>query len=80
MSFAAAFVLISQSIAPVAAEAPAAPVTGPVAERVSASVTILRPARISFQIGNEAETSGQERVRNVQRGRDAAGTVWIEFS
>lgn len=77
MSLTAAIVFLTQSPAPVVADAPA---RMPLAERVTASVRVLRPARISYE--SAAEAVEDERVRNVevQRDRDAAGTVWIEFS
>jgi len=82
MSFAAAFVLIAQSAASAGAPASAdvaSARSAPVAERVTARATILRPARISFDL-ESSEVSVNTRRTNVQRGRDAAGTVWVEFS
>ena len=79
MSLAVALLVIAQSAAP-AAGANAAPARiTPVAERVTVSVVVLRPARISFDINDEEETTGETRNRSIQRARDAAGTVWIEF-
>ncbi len=79
MSFAAAFIVIVQSAATVSGgDAPAAR-AAPVAERVTASARVLRPARISFLVA-DGETAEEDRNRAVQRGRDNAGTVWIEFS
>ena len=77
MSLIAALVFLTQSAVPVASDAPA---RLPLAERVTASVRVLRPARISYE--SAAEAVEDERVRNVevQRDRDAAGTVWIEFN
>ncbi len=91
MSFAAAFLLIAQSAvsagAPSNANAPAPrqnsiPASTPatVAERVTVSARILRPARIDFDEASGADADDQTRSRAVQRGRDAAGTVWVEFS
>ncbi len=79
MSVATAILFIAQSTTTAVADAPSARAT-PVAERVRASVRALRPARIIFQSENETETSDENQSRNVQRGRDAAGTVWVEFS
>jgi hypothetical protein len=79
MSFAAAFIIIAQSAATGSGgDAPAAR-TAPVAERVTVSARVLRPARISFLVA-DGETTEEDRNRAVQRGRDNAGTVWIEFS
>ena len=83
MSFSAAVLLIAQSIAPAATEAPAAradsaPVTAMASVRASA--TIIRPAKITFT-GNDAffKAHGQS-ASLIQSERDAQGTVWIEFS
>ena len=80
MSFAAAFLIVAQSAAAGSASDGPAARAAPVAERVSASARVLRPARISFVVENGAEAADVSRNSAVQRGRDAAGTVWIEFS
>lgn len=78
MSIAAALLLFAQASAPVAAQAPAPQPTA--IATVQASVRVLRPARISVAEAVEDALEGQQRDHSVQRGRDAAGTVWIEFS
>ncbi|WP_108787449.1 hypothetical protein [Erythrobacter sp. Alg231-14] len=82
MSFAAAIVLIVQSsavaTAPGAATTSASP-SSPIAERVTARANVIRPARINFDI-ETSTASVTTRANTVQRGRDEAGTVWIEFS
>lgn len=83
MISAAAVLLIAQSALPSAAAADASRLparAAPIAERVTARATILRPARISFQELSGANDDQETRSHAVQRGRDAAGTVWIEFS
>ena len=79
MSLAAALVLIAQSAAPNAADAPAARTT-PVATTATASARVLRPARISVREQAEVTSAGEGGTANVQQARDAAGTLWIEFS
>ncbi len=80
MSLAIALLVIAQSVAPAAGTNAAPARIAPVAERVTVSVTVLRPARISFKITGEDKTTGETQNRAVQRARDAAGIVWIEFS
>ena len=75
MSFLAALALIAQSAAPVAAPAPAG-----VAEQVTATVTVLRPARVVVDADGAVQLDSAPYAAPVQRSRDAAGTVWIEFS
>ena len=75
MSLVAALALIAQSAAPVGAAAPAG-----VAERVTATVTVLRPARVVVDADGVAQLESAPYAAPVQRSRDAAGTVWIEFS
>ncbi|MAY20071.1 MAG: hypothetical protein CL955_05585 [Erythrobacteraceae bacterium] len=80
MSLAAALVLIAQAASPGVAP-PAVEQRAAIAEQVRASVTVLRPARISVaaedgSVSVDAPTNGQ----SVQRSRDAAGTLWVEFS
>lgn len=79
MSMAAAFLMIAQSASPAVADAPASR-QAPVATSATASARILRPAVISFEINEDAETLEDARNQAVQRGRDQAGTLWIEFS
>ena len=80
MSLAAALLLIAQAASP-SVPASAANGPAPMAEQVRASVTVLRPARISVareegKVSVDAPAGGQ----SVQRSRDAAGTLWVEFS
>ena len=79
MSLAAALALIAQSAvlvaAPVAAAAPAGAV-----EQVTASVTVLRPVRVVVDADGAVQLDSAPYAAPVQRSRDAAGTVWIEFS
>lgn len=79
MSLAAALVLIAQSASPAAAEAPVAGAM-PVAERARATVRILRPAQVRVARDGAVEVEGDHDPRTVQRSRDAAGTLWVEFS
>lgn len=76
MSIAAAILLIAQASAPAAAQAP----TPQPMATVRASARVLRPALISFAV--EADDPGEGRMRDhgAQRARDAAGTIWVEFS
>ena len=83
MSLAAALAFIAQSAAqsaalvaaPVAAAAPAGAV-----EQVTASVTVLRPVRVVVDADGAVQLDSAPYAASVQRSRDAAGTVWIEFS
>lgn len=79
MSFAAALVLIAQATSP--ATAPQA-VSGPVrvAERATATVTIRRPAQVRIGRDGTVDVDTPRGVDTVQRSRDEAGTLWIEFS
>lgn len=77
MSLPCALLVIAQSGAAVAVDAPVAR-TAPIAERVTARATVLRPARIRFT--SEGQTVTATAVEPVQRRRDDAGTIWIEFS
>lgn len=79
MSLAAALLLLAQSATPMAADAPVSRAS-PVAEQVRASVTVLRPARVSISRDGAVEVDSTADPRTVQRRRDAAGTVWVEFS
>jgi hypothetical protein len=79
MSLSAALVLIAQIAAPSAAPAPAQSAAH-ISVQVKASVTVRRPARISITADGEAEIDGDVNTARVQRNRDAAGTVWFEFS
>lgn len=78
MSIAAALLIFAQASAPFVAQAPAPQPTA--IATVQASVRVLRPARISVAQAVADAPEGQQRDHSVQRGRDAAGTVWIEFS
>lgn len=80
MSLAAALVLIAQAASPGVA-APAAERGSAIAEQVRASVTVLRPARISVAAeGGKLSVDAPANGQSVQRSRDAAGTLWVEFS
>ncbi len=82
MSLAAAFVMIAQAAAPTAASSGSVATPAPssvVAETVTARARVLRPARITFD-KETAEVSVTARSAEAQRGRDGAGTIWIEFS
>lgn len=81
MSFAAAFFLIAQSAVPATADSAVSAPAAPVAESVTASVRVLRPARIHFdRSSGEASIASAPDGPAPQRGRDDVGTVWIEFS
>jgi len=80
MSLTAALLIVAQSAAPQAAEA-AAPRARPIAVQVRASARVLRPARIDFSLASTiAGQSPNAAVNGIQRERDAAGTVWVEFN
>ena len=80
MSLAAALVLIAQAASPNVA-APAAERGAPIAEQARASVTVLRPVRISVAVeGGKLSVDAPANGQPVQRSRDAAGTLWVEFS
>lgn len=83
MVFAAALALIVQSAAPVASpgafEAAARP-TRTIATPATARARILRPAIITIDQRTAQPELGTPTGYNVQRERDEAGTVWIEFS
>lgn len=79
MGFAAAFVLIAQSAAPAIAEAPRARQTsGPI--YVTASARVLRPVSVRIRRTRTGAVVESAHDIVVQRRRDAAGTVWIEFN
>ncbi|MFU7529685.1 hypothetical protein [Qipengyuania sp. ASV99] len=75
MSLATALLLIAQSVAPSAADAPVATMAS-----VRASATVLRPAVITFITNNVPENTLSHGAEGIQRHSDAQGTVWIEFS
>lgn len=52
----------------------------PVAERARVTVQVLRPARISAALQASPEEQANAPAKRIQRHRDAAGTIWIEFS
>lgn len=79
MSIAVAILLAAQAAGPAAAEAPVSR-TALVAEQVRASVTIRRPARVTIADNGTVELDASSDPRTVQRSRDAAGTLWLEFS
>lgn len=75
MGFVAALLIITHSGAPIVAEAPSRPVVA-----AQATARVLRPARISFQQDAEPDEARSAQNQSVQRGRDEAGTMWVEFS
>lgn len=79
MSFSASLLLIAQAAAPIAVEMPA-PLFAPVATRATATVTIRRPAVIRLEKNGNMSVESDASEVEVQHRRDAAGTVWIEFS
>lgn len=79
MSLAAALLLVAQSASPAVAMAPAVSAT-PLAEQARARVRVLRPVQVSVARDGAVEIEGDYDPRTVQRSRDAAGTVWVEFS
>lgn len=79
MSLAAALLMFSQSATPVIADTPPAR-QGPIAVSARASVRVLRSARISSLLEVTEADAQASQSQAVQRGRDTAGTVWIEFS
>ena len=80
MSLTAALMILAQSAAPQAAEAPSAPPSRGVSVQVQASATIIRPARVTFDNaqGSALKVSAPLSAQ-VQRSRDHNGTVWAEF-
>ncbi|MEP1421763.1 MAG: hypothetical protein ABJK59_08340 [Erythrobacter sp.] len=84
MSFTAALLIVAQSAAPQIAEASAASPASrarPVAVQARASARVLRPARIDFsQLQAASAQAPNASVNGMQRGRDAAGTEWVEFN
>jgi len=74
MSMAAALVMIAQSAVPAVSEAPR------VAQSVTASARVMRPAIIRvWRNRGDARIEASSYTRP-QRRRDAVGTVWIEFN
>jgi hypothetical protein len=53
---------------------------GPVAEPATATVRVLRPARIVREDEATKDRGGQGSRAERQRRIDPAGTIWIEFS
>ena len=84
MSFAVAFVLMTQSAVSGVAIAPPKPASAaeraPVAQSGIATVRVLRPERISASLQTPPEELSNAAARRIQRHRDEAGTIWIEFS
>ena len=79
MSLAASLLLIAQSAAPAVGDAPK-PSGSPVAVQASATVTIRRAAVIRVSDNGDTSVEAVASANEVQRSRDEAGTVWIEFS
>ncbi len=84
MSLTAAFLIVAQSAAPQVAQSSDIPATSrarPIAVQVRASARVIRPARIDFaRVAAASEQSPNAAVNGIQRERDAAGTVWLEFN
>ena len=84
MSFAVAIVLMTQSAGSGVAIAPPKPASAaeraPIAQSSTATVRVLRPERISASLQAPPEERSNAAARRVQRRRDEAGTIWIEFS
>jgi len=77
MDFVAALFIMTQGAAPMVAEMPS---QSRVATRATVSARVLRPAYISLQPDAEPDETQSFKTRSVQRARDAAGTIWVEFS
>ena len=75
MSLVAALALIAQASAPGAVAAPVS-----VAEQATATARVLRPVAIRVDAQGAVALEAAEASPPAQRSRDAAGTVWIEFS
>ena len=84
MSFAIAFVLMTQTAASGVAIVPPKPASAaeraPIAQSSTATVRVLRPERISASLQAPPEERSNAAARRIQRRRDEAGTIWIEFS
>ncbi|WP_298471534.1 hypothetical protein [uncultured Erythrobacter sp.] len=79
MSLAAAFVMIAQSAAPAIADAPRGRRTaGPI--YVTASARVIRPVEVRLRMTRDGAKVESNSDIPVQRRRDKAGTVWIEFN
>lgn len=75
----AGLVLVAQAAAPAAGEMSAP--RAEVAVTASASVRVLRPARVDIARWREERQEDTARTTRARQGRvDAAGTIWIEFS
>ena len=79
MSLAASLLLIAQSAAPAVGDVPK-PAGSSVAVPASATVTIRRAAVIRVSDDGDTSVESATSANEVQRSRDEAGTVWIEFS
>jgi len=79
MSLSAAFIMIAQANAAIVAEAPRFKHPSAIAS-VRASARVLRAQPIRIVQDLPKDPPGLVRESDCQRGRDAAGTVWIEFS
>lgn len=85
MSLAIALLIAAQSAAPQAAETAASSArsgrTQSVGVQVRASTRIIRPARIdASDVPQTSEQRANAQANGIQRSRDAAGTLWIEFN
>lgn len=83
LDLAAGLVLAAQAAGQAAGEPPAPASRGPVAvtASASASVRVLRPARVDIARWREERPEDTARTMRARQGRvDAAGTIWIEFS
>ena len=79
MSLAATLLLIAQSAAPAVGDVPKSSGSS-VAVQTSATVTIRRAAVIRVSDIGETRVESAASATEVQRSRDEAGTVWVEFS
>ncbi|MDJ0642833.1 MAG: hypothetical protein QNJ15_08445 [Erythrobacter sp.] len=78
MGLVAAFMLVAQSAAPAIAEAPRGrPLAGPIS--VTARAQVIRPASVRVRATRNGARVESSSDIPVQRWRDRAGTVWIEF-
>jgi len=84
MSLAIALLIVAQSASPVVAETSLPSITRtarPVAVRTRASARVLRPARIEISYTPQtSEQRAQSEFKGIQRARDGAGTLWVEFN
>jgi len=82
MSFTTAVLILAQSAAPQAADAPTqSRASSGVSVQMQASATVIRPARVTFdREGASALRVSGAQAAQVQRSRDSNGTLWADFS